>query len=493
MSKTQTTDVVLIGAGVMSATLGTFLKLLKPELSIRVLERLGGPAEESSNPWNNAGTGHAALCELNYMPDSKDGSLPDPSKAISINEQFQLSRQFWSYLVDQRILQNPDTFIHSTPHMTFVRGDKDVDYLSRRYEALKNQPLFAGMKFSTDPETIAKWAPLIVEGRDSNEPIAATFIDSGTDVDFGAITTQLFDHLAKNQVDVTYSAEVKSLYRNDDQTWQITAIDTQTGQSTYLNAKFVFVGAGGWALKLLQKSGIAEAKGYGTFPVGGQWLRTDNQEIVAKHQAKVYSQASVGAPPMSVPHLDTRVVNGKASLLFGPYATANPKFLKNGSIFDLPASLRPSNLIPYISVGLANTSLVRYLVGELLKNKSRKFASLLEFMPSAKASDWRLENAGQRAQVIKRDKAKGGVLQFGTEVITSADGSISGLLGASPGASTAVHVMLQVIERCFPTEFTTWQSKLKKMIPSFGESLNSDANAAKKSLAATAKTLGLNA
>ena len=473
----------------MSATLGTFLKLLSPKLKIEVYERLDQVALESSNPWNNAGTGHAALCELNYMPDSKDGSLPNPAKAIAINEQFQLSRQFWAYLVEKKILGAPQTFINSTPHMTFVRGAKDVDYLSRRFQALKDQPLFAGMQFSTDPKQIAKWAPLLISGRAGSEPIAATYIDSGTDVDFGAITKQLFDYLQKQGVSVATGREVQDLQRLKDKSWEVTIRDTETGQRSYRNAKFVFVGAGGWALKLLQKSGIGEAKGYGTFPVGGQWLRTDNQELVAKHQAKVYSQASVGAPPMSVPHLDTRVVDGKASLLFGPYATANPKFLKNGSLFDLPATLRPANLVPYLAVALGNFPLIKYLVGELAKSKDKKFASLLEFMPEAKPEDWRLLNAGQRAQVIKKDRKKGGILQFGTEVVTSADGSISGLLGASPGASTAVYVMLQVLERSFANEFDGWQAKLKQIIPSHGSKLSADPAAAAASLAATAKTL----
>ena len=476
----------------MSATLGTFLKLLAPKLKIEVYERLDQVALESSNPWNNAGTGNAALCELNYMPDSKDGSLPNPAKAVAINEQFQLSRQFWSYLVEKKILGAPETFINATPHMTFVRGAKDVDYLSRRFEALKDQPLFAGIQFSSDPKQIAKWAPLLIAGRKGSEPIAATYIASGTDVDFGSITRQLFGFLENNGVTVQTSSEVQDLVRLKNKSWQVTVLDTKTGARTYRNAKFVFVGAGGWALKLLQKSGIGEAKGYGTFPVGGQWLRTDNAAVVAKHQAKVYSQASVGAPPMSVPHLDTRVVDGKASLLFGPYATANPKFLKNGSIFDLPASLRPANLIPYLAVGLGNFPLIKYLVGELVKSKDKKFESLLDFMPEAKPEDWRLLNAGQRAQVIKKDRKKGGVLQFGTEVVTSADGSISGLLGASPGASTAVFVMLQVLERSFAAEFDGWQGKLKQIIPSFGTKLSADPVAAAASLASTAKTLKIN-
>jgi malate dehydrogenase (quinone) len=489
VSKSENPDVILIGAGVMSATLGTFLKLLSPKLKIEVYERLDDVALESSNPWNNAGTGHAALCELNYMPDSKDGSLPNPTKAVAINEQFQLSRQFWSYLVEKKILGAPETFINATPHMTFVRGAKDVDYLSRRFEALKDQPLFAGMQFSTDPAQISKWAPLLIEGRTGSEPIAATYIASGTDVDFGAVTKQLFTYLKKQGVSVSTGAEVQGLNRLKDKSWEVAIRDTKTGQRSYRNAKFVFVGAGGWALKLLQKSGIGEAKGYGTFPVGGQWLRSDNPELVAKHQAKVYSQASVGAPPMSVPHLDTRVVDGKTSLLFGPYATANPKFLKNGSLFDLPATLRPANLVPYLAVALGNFPLIQYLVGELAKSKDKKFESLLEFMPEAKPEDWRLLSAGQRAQVIKKDRKKGGVLQFGTEVVTSADGSISGLLGASPGASTAVHVMLQVLERSFASEFDSWQEKLQQIIPSFGTKLSADPAKAAASLAATAKTL----
>ena len=491
MNSPKTLDVALIGGGIMSATLGTFLKLLKPELTIQVFERMPFPAMESSNAWNNAGTGHAALCELNYMPDSKDGSLPSPAKAIAINEQFQLSRQFWSYLVEAGILGDPKTFVNATPHISFVRGEKDVDYLRRRFESLKNQPLFAGMEFSDDPKVIGEWAPLLIKGRTGDEPIAATRVASGTDVDFGSITRQLLKFLSQQSVTVSTECEVQDLRRNRDNTWNLAVKNIPTSNTDYMNAKFVFVGAGGWALKLLQKSGIAEAKGYGTFPVGGQWLRTTNPKLVKQHKAKVYSQASVGAPPMSVPHLDTRVVDGTESLLFGPYATANPKFLKNGSLFDLPGSLRPSNLIPYLAVGLTNFSLIKYLVGELLKTKSKKFAALQEFMPTAKAEDWELLNAGQRAQVIKKDAKLGGSLQFGTEVITSADGSISGLLGASPGASTAVPIMVEVLKKGFPAEFAGWQENLKQLIPHLDVQLSADPKLAAKVVADTAKVLKL--
>lgn len=490
MNKSQKIDVALIGGGIMSATLATMLKNLKPALQIEVYERLDDVAQESSNPWNNAGTGHAALCELNYMPDSKDGSLPNPAKAVEINEQFQLSRQFWSYLVENGVLGDPASFIRSVPHMTFVQGEKDVDYLRRRHQVLKTQPLFAGMQFTEDPAKIAEWAPLLIEGRDNSKPIAATKIESGTDVDFGSITKQLFTHLRGLGVKVRTSIEVRDLERTSSG-WQLKLKNTKTGQDEFIDAGFVFVGAGGWALKLLQKSGIPEAKGYGTFPISGEFLRTTNPEIVKRHLAKVYSQAAVGAPPMSVPHLDTRYVDGQASLLFGPFAGANPKFLKNGSVLDLPASVRPANVIPYLAVALRNLGLIKYLVGELLKTRAGKIESLRSFVPQANAEDWELITAGQRAQVIKKDRAKGGILQFGTEVVTSSDGSIAGLLGASPGASTAVHIMLQVLRKSFANDYSAWQPKLKTMIPSLGERLSEDPALAAASLAQTAKTLKL--
>ena len=479
-------DVVLVGAGIMSATLATLIKLLKPELSIQVFERLEGVALESSNPWNNAGTGHAALCELNYMPDSSDGSLPDASKAVAINEQFQVSRQFWSYLVEAGILGDPDTFIHSVPHMTFVQGEKDADYLSRRYQALKDQPLFAGIEFTDQPEKIAEWAPLLIDGRVEAGPIAASRIESGTDVDFGSITRQLFAWLQSQGAEISTGHEVKALKKTDDG-WRL-RVANQSAPFAVTSDR-VFVGAGGWALKLLQSSGIPEAKGYGSFPVSGAFLRTYNPDLVEQHHAKVYSQASVGAPPMSVPHLDIRIVDGEASLLFGPFAGANPKFLKNGSIFDLPLSIRPSNLVPYLAVGLSNLPLVKYLVTEVLKSKRKKFDALLDFIPTADPLDWDLIIAGQRAQVIKKDADKGGVLQFGTEVIISADGSLSGLLGASPGASVATDVMLKVLNQAFSDESSGFADKIREMVPSYGTKLSSDPKKAAASLKATARVL----
>lgn len=481
-------DLVLIGGGIMSATLAVLLKHLKPELKLLVLERLPEIALESSNAWNNAGTGHAALCELNYMPDDPSGGLPSPVKAISINQQFQESREFWASLVRSGVMKDPQSFIHSIPHMTFVRGPKDVDYLKRRFESLRNQPLFAGMEFSDNPAQISAWVPLMLEGR-SEKVIAATRTEMGTDVDYGAITTQLFAWLKANDVEILTSHEARSLKKREGK-WRV---GIKSGSRRFdIEASKVFVGAGGWALKLLQKSRIKEVAGYGTFPVSGHFLKSDNPALVAKHHAKVYSQAAVGAPPMSVPHLDTRVIDGKSSLLFGPFAGLNLKFLKHGSWFDLPGSLRLANLLPYLSVAVSNFPLVVYLIREILKSRKEKIASLREFVPNANAKDWVLYEAGQRAQVIK-PKGNSGSLQFGTEVISSADGSIAGLLGASPGASVAVRVMLDVIGKMFEGEMQSMHVKIRKLVPSYGLDLNADPKAAAESLRNTAATLLLNA
>lgn len=486
--KSSVYDLILIGGGIMSATLAVLLRHLSPQLNLLVLERLPEIALESSNAWNNAGTGHAALCELNYMPDDPAGGIPSATKAISLNQQFQESREFWAALVGSGVMGAPETFIHSIPHMSFVRGEEQVDYLERRFEALKNQPLFAGMEFSKDPAKIASWIPLMLEGR-GDEPIAATKIEQGTDVDYGAVTRQLFAWLEKSGVEVVTSQEVTSC-RKKANGWEL--VSKSRNQKVTLYSKKVFVGAGGWALKLLQNSGIKEAKGYGTFPVSGHFLKTEAPALVAKHQAKVYSQASVGAPPMSVPHLDTRIIEGKPSLLFGPFAGLNFKFLKHGSILDLPLSIRPANILPYLSVAVSNFPLVVYLVKEILKSPGQKIASLREFLPLANAADWELYEAGQRAQVIKPTGVSGS-LQFGTEVISSSDSSIAGLLGASPGASVAVRVMLDVVEKIYPQHFASWQSEIKKLVPSFGVDLNSDATLAAESLSKTAKALGLRA
>jgi len=489
-NKKTETDVIIIGAGIMSATLVTLLKELVPEWEFTVFEKLEHAGEESSNEWNNAGTGHAALCELNYTVEKSDGSI-DISKAIQINEQFQLSMQFWSYLVHSKLICNPQDFIMPLPHMSMVQGEQDVAFLKRRYNALSKNPLFQGMEFSDDPEKLMEWIPLILQDRSSNEPIAATKINSGTDVNFGALTRMLFNHLKSNNVDIKYNHSVDNLKRTSDGAWEL-KVRNESGNVERHSAKFVFIGGGGGSLHLLQKSGIPEGKHIGGFPVSGIFMVCNNPEVIEKHHAKVYGKAKVGAPPMSVPHLDTRFIDHKKSLLFGPFAGFSPKFLKTGSIFDLVTSVRPDNLVTMLSAGAKNMSLTKYLIGQVMLSKEKRVEELREFIPSAKIEDWDLVVAGQRVQVIKDTVAGGkGTLQFGTEVITAADGSIAALLGASPGASTAVHVMLEVIGKCFPQHMEEWEPKIKEMIPSYGISLMDNPELLQEIHTSTAETLGL--
>lgn len=474
----------------MSATLGSLIQRLQPDWVIRIYEALGEVAQESSNPWNNAGTGHAALCELNYMPEAADGTV-DPAKAVSINEQFQLSRQFWASLVKAGELPEASTFINTTPHMTFVRGHDNVEYLRKRYEALKPQPLFADLLFSDEQEQIAEWTPLLIKGRNPKTPVAATRTPAGTDVDFGSLTRALIDSMVGKGAQLFLNHKVKGIKKTRNGLWRVKVRHLVGNTPHQVDARFVFVGAGGGALRLLQGSGIPEIRGFGGFPISGQFLRTTNPRIVAQHDAKVYGKASVGAPPMSVPHLDRRMVDGEPSLLFGPYAGFSPKFLKSGSWWDLPGSVRPHNLWPMLAVARDNFDLMKYLVGELLATRAKKLRALQTFMPSAKDGDWELITAGQRVQVMKKDASRGGVLQFGTEVVASEDGSIAGLLGASPGASTAVPIMLNLLQRCFPSQYDGWEPKLRELVPSLGETLNDKPKRAREVLESTAEMLGL--
>lgn len=483
------TDVVLIGAGVMSATLGAMLKEVAPEWNIKVFEKLGSPGEESSNEWNNAGTGHAALCELNYTSEKADGSI-DIGKAVKVNEQFQLSRQFWSYLVKRNLIRSPEDFIMPIPHMSFVEGEKNVAFLKKRLEALSDNPLFHGMEFSSDHQKLREWIPLMMEGRTSSEPIAATKIDSGTDVNFGALTRMLFDHLERKNVEVHYKHSVEDLKRTRDGSWEL-KVKNGFGQVERHRAKFVFIGGGGGSLHLLQKTGIPESKQIGGFPVSGLFLVCKNPDVIAKHHAKVYGKAKVGAPPMSVPHLDTRYIDGKKSLLFGPFAGFSPKFLKTGSNLDLISSVKPNNLMTMLAAGVKEMALTKYLIQQVMLSHEKRMDELREFIPNAKNEEWDIVVAGQRVQVIKDTDAGKGTLQFGTEVVSAADGSVAALLGASPGASTAVHVMLEVFEKCFPQHMTAWEPKLKEMIPSYGLSLSDHPEIFRKMEESTGQTLGL--
>ncbi|WP_163852859.1 malate:quinone oxidoreductase [Paenibacillus elgii] len=491
MSNRQTkTDVILIGAGIMSATLGTLLKELVPDWNITVFEKLATAGEESSNEWNNAGTGHAALCELNYTVEKQDGSI-DISKAIKINEEYQVSKQFWSYLVKSNLIRNPQDFIMPLPHLSLVQGEDNVTFLKKRFEALSDNPLFQGMEFSDDPGKLMEWIPLIMNGRTTDEPMAATRIESGTDVNFGALTRMLFDHLKSKNVDIKYKHSVDDIKRTSDGSWELKVRNVDSGTVERHTAKFVFIGGGGGSLPLLQKSGIPEGKHIGGFPVSGLFMVCKNPDVVAQHHAKVYGKAKVGAPPMSVPHLDTRFIDNKKSLLFGPFAGFSPKFLKTGSMFDLIGSVKPNNVFTMLAAGAKNVPLTKYLIQQVMLSKEQRMEELREFIPNAKSEDWDIVVAGQRVQVIKDTAAGKGTLQFGTEVVNAADGSIAALLGASPGASTAVSVMLELIKRCFPQQVKAWEPKIKEMIPSYGVSLLKNPELIEEIQTSTGRALGL--
>lgn len=486
-------DVLLVGAGVMSATLGKLLALLDPSLKITMVERLSRVASESSHGLNNAGTGHAGYCELNYTPQQADGSV-EINRALAINAAYEVSLQFWSYLVEQGSLPSPEKFINPIFHQSFVWGEENVAFLRKRYQALHPHHLFEEMEYSEDHAVLREWMPLVMAHRDPKQPVAATQVKHGTDVDFGMLTRKLVKAMTKHSTfDLKLGHTITGMKQFPDGRWHVRLKENHSEHSKTIEAGFVFLGAGGGALPLLQKSGIPESLGYGGFPVSGQWLICKNPEVVRRHTSKVYGKAPLGAPPMSVPHLDTRIIDGEPALLFGPFASITTKFLKEGSVLDLFSSLKSNNLKPMLAVARDNLDLTRYLITEAFKSHSERVASLQEFYADAKEEDWELASAGQRVQIIKGCDTKGGRLEFGTEIVTSQDGTLASLLGASPGASTSVQAMIEVIERCFSDRVATehWQEKIKKMIPSYGESLDENEELLHLVRERTLATLGL--
>jgi malate dehydrogenase (quinone) len=486
-------DIALIGAGIMSATLGTLLKELEPTLNVVMFETLDDCAQESSEAWNNAGTGHAANCELNYTPQRPDGSV-DISRALEVNTEFDISRQLWSHLVTKGAIPDPSAFLEPCPHMSFVWGEDNVAFLRTRYEAMSAHHCYEGLEYSEDHGEIAQWVPLVMEGREDDQRVAATRMITGTDVDYGSLTHLLVSQLqAQPGFSLHYQHEVVDLERLDDGRWGVTVKDLETGEKRTVSAGFVFIGAGGGGLELLEKSKIPEAHGYGGFPVSGIWLRCDVEEVSARHHAKVYGKAAEGSPPMSVPHLDTRIIGGKRSLLFGPYAGFSSKFRKHGSYTDLLRSIEPGNIRPMLAVARQNLDLEEYLIGQVLQTESHQFKTLKQFFPEAQRRDWHKAVAGQRVQIIKPDPDHTGVLEFGTEQVGSADHSIVALLGASPGASTAAFIAVKVLENCFANELTSggWLDRLKTIIPTYGVDLKRDADATRETRTRTAKVLGI--
>ncbi len=466
-------DYIMIGGGIMSATLATLINELHPGKRVAIFERLGKFAQESSAAWNNAGTGHSGFCELNYTPAKADGTI-DISKAEKTVEEFEVSKQFWSYLINKGHISSPRDFINSCPHMSLVFGEKDSDFLNRRHKALTQSHLFAPMQFSSDHKKLQEWIPLIMRKRKGNEALAATKMDLGTDVNFGSLTNKMEHFLTDvSGVDVFFYHEVKDIEPDTNNGWLLEVKDRINNHRQKFTTDFVFIGAGGYALPLLESSGIKESEGYGGFPVSGQWLVSYNQELINQHHAKVYTQASIGAPPMSVPHMDLRIINGQKALLFGPFAGFSTKFLKEGSYLDLPESVNYKNIRSLFGAWWHNIPLTKYLIEQVSMTKSQRIAALRQFIKDAKEEDWDLKIAGQRVQVIKKDKEEGGILEFGTEVVVNEKGTLASLLGASPGASTSVFIMLNILEKCFPDRVKNeWKEKLCEMIPSYGQRLS---------------------
>ncbi len=488
--------VVIVGSGIMSATLAVLLKQLDPTLPITVFEAAEQLSPEASHGWHNAGTGHAGICELSYTPNQEaDGSV-DVTKAIGIFQEFEQSLQFWATAVRRGIIADPSTFIRPVPHLSFVRTAEQVDYLRARFNGLSAHHFFRSMAFSEDRSEIAAWAPLLVESREP-EPIAATRMLGGTDVNFGSLARQLLGWLEQQDgCSVQRGQRVVKLGRRAGGGWDVGLRQNHTGTRSSCHAHFVFVGAGGGSILLLQKAGLPEARGLGGFPIGGQWLVCENPEVVNRHQAKVYGQALGAAPTMAVPHLDTRIIDGQRKLLFGPFAAWTTKFLhQEGRWTDLPASIKPHNLATLLKIGVSNLDLIKYLVQQGTQSMADRMAVLREFYPGAKPADWKLIDAGIRVQAIKKTDGEAGIVHYGTEVLTSADRSMAALLGASPGASTSVHIILQTIQTCFPHLLagTTGLTRIQNLIPSYGIDLRPANQAAfYATLAAPARaTLGL--
>lgn len=490
-SKEQNKEIIIIGAGIMGATLGVFLNKLEPNWNIKIFETLDRPGEESSNEWNNAGTGHAALCELNYTTEKKDGSI-DIDQAVKINQQFEISKQFWSYLVENQDIRHPEEFIKALPHISFVHGTENVDFLTRRFNVLSRHPLFNKMEITTDRETIKEWIPLMMDGRSTEDPVAGSKINGGTDVNFGELTRKLFAYLSTQpNVSIHYNHHIKDINPLQDYGWEVKLRNTEKDTLEFHTADYLFNLAGGGALSLLQKTGIPERKQFGGFPISGKFLVCNNPDVIKQHHAKVYGKEPKGVPPMTVPHLDKRHIGDEQTLLFGPFIGFSPKFLKSGSYADLFKTIKPYNIPTMLAAAGKNIPLMDYMVRQLASTKKQNMDALRGFVPNAKDEDWDMVTAGQRVQVIKDTDEGRGSLQFGTELVVSESRSTAALLGESPGASVSVSIMLDLLDKCFPQYLENWAPKIKEMVPFYSNSFDENLSVLEEIQKTTAENLRL--
>ena len=440
-------DVIIIGAGIMGTTFATLAKELAPELNITILERLESAGEGNSWVFNNAGTGHEANCELNYTP--VDEEVISVEKALKIHAQFNVAKQFWAHLIKKGAIKDPKTFINQTKHCTIV-SESSIDELRLRFKEMSAHHFFESMRFSEDFDEIKSWIPYLMEGRPRHEKMAATVIETGTDVNFGALTQQMAEHAAQDLgVKIEYGTHVKRVHKSPAGSW---LVETERhGAPVRYKADVLFVGAGGGAFPILKKSHLPFAKRFTGFPVGGRFLQAPISAEQADHyRAKTYGKAKVGAPPMSVPHLDLRVADGQHYLLFGPFASFKPVLEKGRGFFDYLRAMRLHDIPGLLNVTLEHFPLVKYLVSETFKGEKSMFEELESFAPGlSKKFDWKPVHAGQRVQIIKD-----GDLQMGTEILVSKDKTYGTLLGASPGASVSPEVMLRCLEQLLPAIFT---------------------------------------
>ena len=262
-------DAIFVGAGIMSTTLAILLTEIYPDINILILEKLDSAGKESTSAFNNAGTGHAANCELNYTPINNEGEI-EFKKALSINNSFEKSLELWASLYEKGKI-DCKKFLRFTPHISFVSGEEDFNFLEKRYQMLSNLNEFKDMEFSSNFSEISSWAPLITKNRNKNIKIAATRVKRGTDIDFGALTNEYLKYLVKNKnVELNYLTEVFDLNKLDNNNWSVHL--KKDGKRRTLVAKYIFLGAGGKSITLLQKSKIPEGKLFGGLPVSGKWL-----------------------------------------------------------------------------------------------------------------------------------------------------------------------------------------------------------------------------